>query len=54
MTSPPTYRQAVTAVGRMLRPRHGEARIHRVITRMPDGTFKVTVDRTITPANTNG
>lgn len=50
--APPTDQQAVTAVGRMLRPRHGEARIHRVITRKPDGTCKVTVDRIITPAET--
>ena len=49
MTSP-TYRQAVTAVGRLLRPKAGEPRIHRVIARQPDGTFRTVINKILTPA----
>lgn len=50
MTNTPTYRQAVTAVGRLLQPQAGEPRVHRVIARRPDGTFRTVIDRTLTPA----
>lgn len=45
-----TYRQAITAVGRILRPQAGEPRVHRVIAQRPDGTFRTVIDRTLTPA----
>lgn len=37
MTSP------VTAVGRLLQPKHGEPRVIDRITRQPDGTFRRTI-----------
>ncbi len=38
----------VTAVGRLLQPKHGEPRVKDTITRRPDGTFR----RVIKPAAT--
>lgn len=42
----------VTAVGRLLRPRHGEPRRHRVVAVRPDGSARTVIDRIIpsTPA----
>lgn len=35
----------VTAVGRILTPKHGEPRIHHVIKAKPDGTAKTVIRR---------
>jgi hypothetical protein len=43
MTSP------VTAVGRLLQPKHGESRIRRVIAVKPDGSVRTVVERTVQP-----
>jgi hypothetical protein len=42
----------VTAVGRLLRPRNGEPRRHRVVAVRPDGSVRTVIDRIIpsTPA----
>lgn len=48
---PTTYRDAVTAVGRILKPKAGEPHVRRTIVRRPDGTFRHGINRTITPGD---
>lgn len=38
----------VTAVGRILKPTHGEPRLHHVIKIRPDGTVQTIIKRTFT------
>lgn len=37
----------VTAVGRVLKPKHGEPRKHQVIKIDPDGSSRIVVDKTL-------
>ena len=37
----------VTAVGRILKPKHGEPRKHQVIKIDADGKAKITIDKTL-------
>ena len=37
----------VTAVGRILKPKHGEPRKHQVIKIDSDGKAKITIDKTL-------
>lgn len=41
----PTYASSVTAVGRLLRPRGSEPRVHRVLAVSPAGTVRRVTDQ---------
>lgn len=43
----PAYDSSVTAVGRLLRPRGSEPRIHRVLAISPAGRVRRVVDRPV-------
>ena len=50
----PTYASSVTAVGRLLRPRGNEPRVHRVLAVSPAGTVRRVVDRRLTGGKPEG
>lgn len=41
----------VTAVGRRLRPKHGEPRLHQIVAVRPDGEGHVIYERRLKPEN---